>query len=413
MSSKRDVWTEFLNATNQDESRKEANLVILGNSKTSCLSILDSLLETLGQPSIKNRDTDIMNYTYTTVGYPNRRNTSGDYLGVIQVYTVTKESVVDYLCHSLQEGCLDSIFFVIAVDFRETPFLLTQIHKWIDVIIKIVNTLTKWNPEAEQKVKADFAQRVLSLVQSTSAEDDSAADKTIDSKHVTVLPRGLLEKNIGVPFMVVCTNTEAMTQSKQFGESTLDFIQRSIRRITLQYAASLAYVNSLKKKSIPLVLSHIQSIFFPQHYTSPPADFTSFDELFVPMGSDNAYLIDDLITDPKLSAITDYNAVIELPPPSTKRTVVEKTKLESEEEFLASLLPGGERGEPGPRPSRKSVLPTRGEGIKPRISMQQKGRETPGSQPAMPSGNENTTRSFFENLMNGGGMRAVSFPERV
>lgn len=55
----------------------------------------------------------------------------------------------------------------------------------------------------------------LSLVlrcdsQSTSAEDDSAADKTIDSKHVTVLPRGLLEKNIGVPFMVVCTNTEAM-----------------------------------------------------------------------------------------------------------------------------------------------------------------------------------------------------------
>lgn len=30
MSSKRDVWTEFLNATNQDESKKEANLVILG-----------------------------------------------------------------------------------------------------------------------------------------------------------------------------------------------------------------------------------------------------------------------------------------------------------------------------------------------------------------------------------------------
>lgn len=27
--------------------------------------------------------------------------------------------------------------------------------------------------------------------------------------------------------------------------------------------------------------------------------------------------------------------------------MVEKTKLESEEEFLASLLPGGERGEPG------------------------------------------------------------------
>ena len=30
MSSKRDVWTEFLNAINRDESKKEANLVILG-----------------------------------------------------------------------------------------------------------------------------------------------------------------------------------------------------------------------------------------------------------------------------------------------------------------------------------------------------------------------------------------------
>ena len=91
----------------------------VGNSKTLCQSILNSLLDTLGQSSIKNRDTDIMNYTYTTVGYPNKRNTSGggafgccwnvDYLGVIQIYTVTKESSVDYLCHSLQEGCLDSV----------------------------------------------------------------------------------------------------------------------------------------------------------------------------------------------------------------------------------------------------------------------------------------------------------------
>lgn len=88
------------------------------------------------------------------------------------------------------------------------------------MIIKIVSELTKGNSEAEQKIKSNFAQYVLSIVQviivfwynsqNTSTEDEALNEKAIDSKHVKVIPRGLLEKNIGVPFMVICTNTETM-----------------------------------------------------------------------------------------------------------------------------------------------------------------------------------------------------------
>ena len=82
------VWKEFLNAESKDESKREANLVILGTivvksfesigcSKANCLYIADGIMETLGQPPLKKRDIDVINYSYANVGYANRRNLNG------------------------------------------------------------------------------------------------------------------------------------------------------------------------------------------------------------------------------------------------------------------------------------------------------------------------------------------------
>lgn len=91
----------------------------VGNTKSACLGLLDSLLETLGQPPTKRRDVDIMNYTYTTVGFPNRRNTNGglglallftvDYLGVVHCHVVTNEASMECLCHAIQQISLENV----------------------------------------------------------------------------------------------------------------------------------------------------------------------------------------------------------------------------------------------------------------------------------------------------------------
>lgn len=49
----------------------------LGDSKASCLSVVDAVLDNLGQPLVKKRDIDMINYSYATVGYLNRRMNSG------------------------------------------------------------------------------------------------------------------------------------------------------------------------------------------------------------------------------------------------------------------------------------------------------------------------------------------------
>ena len=49
----------------------------IGCSKANCLYIADGIMETLGQPPLKKRDIDVINYSYANVGYANRRNLNG------------------------------------------------------------------------------------------------------------------------------------------------------------------------------------------------------------------------------------------------------------------------------------------------------------------------------------------------
>lgn len=64
-------------------------------------------METLGQAPLKKRDIDILNYSYVTVGYSNRRTAKGgilvvvpliiDYSGVIHTYILTNDTFWDTL----------------------------------------------------------------------------------------------------------------------------------------------------------------------------------------------------------------------------------------------------------------------------------------------------------------------------
>ena len=68
--------------------------------------------------------------------------------------------------------------------------------------------------------------------------------------------------------------------------------------------------------------------------------------------------------------------------------------LESEESFLASFV--SEDSDASAKKPRRTVMPSRPEGIKPRISMQQSSKKPV-------SASDSSTRSFFENLINGDG----------
>lgn len=430
MESSQNVWSDFLHAASKDVSKKEANLIILGDSKVSCLSVADAVLDSLGQPLIKKRDIDIINYSYATVGYPNKRLNSGDYLGVIHINIMCDTTFEDVLVNSLQRLENQEIVFLIAIDFRETAFIMETLLKWLHTASEIIDKLFASKPELLQSWKSRWEQRLLSISQQlqqlqqsqqsqqpqqpASATPQDAAQPGSSS----LLPRGLLTTNLGVPLFVVCTHTEIITQSKQFSELRLDFLQRCLRRVCLDHASSLAYFNTAKRGVAPSLTSNLLSLLFPSHYATPAPDFASRDELFIPAGADNAFLIDDLLVGTKLEAVTDFTAVFERPQVAAKRGSAAPQRILSEEEFFAQLVGTDEAASPLPRKSRRSVLQT-----KPRVSMQPQTAGSPAGSP-IPRGGQSgqsgqsgqngktTTRNFFENLINGGSTTQTVVPRK-
>ena len=79
----------------------------IGCSKANCLYIVDGIMETLGQPPLKKRDIDVINYSYANVGYANRRNLNGgtrccelystESVGIVNIYLTTEERYKDIL----------------------------------------------------------------------------------------------------------------------------------------------------------------------------------------------------------------------------------------------------------------------------------------------------------------------------
>ncbi|CBK25027.2 LOW QUALITY PROTEIN: uncharacterized protein [Blastocystis hominis] len=217
--------------------------------------------------------------------------------------------------------------------------------KWLHTASEIIDKLFASKPELLQSWKSRWEQRLLSisqqlqqLQQSQQSQQPASAtpQDAAQPGSSSLLPRGLLTTNLGVPLFVVCTHTEIIvafravfdTQSKQFSELRLDFLQRCLRRVCLDHASSLAYFNTAKRGVAPSLTSNLLSLLFPSHYATPAPDvplpscphaqFASRDELFIPAGADNAFLIDDLLVGTKLEAVTDFTAVFERPQVAAK-----------------------------------------------------------------------------------------------
>jgi len=59
-----------------------------------------------------------------------------------------------------------------------------------------------------------------------------------------------LNKNLGIPILIVCNKIDSMTVLEKdfgFGDAHFEYIQQQLRRISLSYGASLIYASSKKK----------------------------------------------------------------------------------------------------------------------------------------------------------------------
>lgn len=109
------------------------------------------------------------------------------------------------------------------------------------------------------------------------------------------LGQGVLEVNLGIPIIVVCTKIDMMARGEraQYLENNIDFIQRHLRKYCLLYGASFLFVETVQMTNIEILYRYILHRLYDYQF-SCKSQVHLKDQLFIPTGFDSLHLIDEL-----------------------------------------------------------------------------------------------------------------------
>lgn len=170
-------------------------------------------------------------------------------------------------------------------------FRVVSLIQWYAVIADYAHSLRS---EVQETLQTRWMKSLLSFVQSTTERSSESQSDTVPS----VLPRGLLETNLGIPAMVVCTHTDVIVsflahvtrrpnQKHSLRSKWTSFNMHFVVIVCFVSSSfslhvdgsSLVYLNTAARTNLSIATNHILSILFPGMFVSPPPN-VSFHLLF-------------------------------------------------------------------------------------------------------------------------------------
>lgn len=319
------------------------------------------------------------------------------------------------LKYALHEKNYAHTLVILTISMTTPWSWLEQVQNWVKVLDEHVNSL-KLTPEEKQEARQ---QLVTEWQNYCEAGDDldpgspmkrtnrlSSVDDDID---ILPLPEGVLSTNMGLDIVVVVTKTDYMTTLEKeldYRDEHFDFMQQWIRRICLQYGASLFYTSVKEDKNCDLLYKYLTHRIYDLPFRTP-ALVVEKDAVLIPAGWDNLKKISILYENMHSCKPDDYYTDIIAQPPSRKTVSNREVEVQTEDEqqFLArqqQLLQQGQTAQPRsvspmrtPTGGKSSPRPpsTGGQGS-PNKKLQSEIKLNPGT----PSG-EGVLANFFNSLL--------------
>lgn len=120
----------------------------------------------------------------------------------------------------------------------------------------------------------------------------SLDEKNEDLKAELPLGEGVLEVNLGIPLVVVCSKSDVIQANDKgvFTDKALEVLCKHIRTTSLLYGATTIFISEKSQVNVELLYHYLAHRLynFPLHY-GPLVD--EKDRLFIPSGFDSITLI--------------------------------------------------------------------------------------------------------------------------
>eukprot|EP00752_Nemacystus_decipiens_P013855 g12301.t1 len=212
---------------------------------------------------------------------------------------------------------LSNMAVVVAVDLSRPWEVMDSVEKWTAAMERHVTALLlQLSVGAQDDLRSAVRERLRGKANDAGG---SALGGRSNDPPGGGLGDGVLERNLGVPLVVVGCKADSLQSETFEQQQRLHFIQQSLRRFCLKYGAALVYTSAKDDVNCNLLHRYLLSCVYPGAFSSSEEGQTS-DAAFIPAGWDSKRLIDGLLSPDK----TPWGpratfAEVVVPPPGTIR----------------------------------------------------------------------------------------------
>lgn len=408
MSSKADqapLWNEILSSASSSSpgSSDPKTLVVLGDDSSGKEALIDSLRRSGSEPSTHVA----LEYTYIDPFGPEDEGELAPRLNVWKLNGVEHKHVLKF---ALNPKVFTSTMALIVVDFSKPWAFLNSLTQWMQVLEEQILAVYDECPETGLDSQHQQAQTrwFQNYVEPAKDEGGSKHSFAQDSSLLAggddiLLPlgEGTLTTNLGIPIVIACNKSDLMNtleKNFEYQDSDFEYIQQNLRKLALQYGATLVYTSTKTGKGVDVLSDYVAHRLLGTQF-STRAQVLDKDMLFVPAGYDSLERITVLNDHTKTGT---YEEVIAPPANKTRAARAEDLVVAQDDQaFLEShkgTLDSLSKGERPVRPASATLELSAGGG-EPNSTT---GTPTPaGGAPAssLTPGSSAMLQSFFESLM--------------
>ncbi|KAL6067712.1 Cytoplasmic dynein 1 light intermediate chain 1 [Balamuthia mandrillaris] len=363
------LWQQVLRDSAQKNHLLESKTVLLLGDRSTGKSSLIARIQGLDHTEA-SKDGVALDYTYLDVFMSDE---SDDVLARTHVWTLEGDvGHASLLEFAINEKTIGNSMVVIVLDFTQPWTFAKTLQDWLKVVedhieaIKLklpkgaLESLKKKavlhfqnykEPKPTQKGTSSSVSVTSEAPPAINAEHNPSNDAQLDfgSGDDTLLPlgEGVLTHNLGIPIVVVCQKVdmlEGLEKEYSYRDDHFTYIQQYLRRICLQYGATLLYTSAKRNIQCSLLFNYLKHRLYNFEFHSP-AQVLEKDSLFVPSGWDSLAKIDIDFKNQNICGEADlslYNEIIPTPLPFMKDTKISQYEMESlaedDQEFLAKHL---------------------------------------------------------------------------
>lgn len=337
------LWGTILKeASRSINDRLDAKNVLVLGDRNSGKSTLVTRLQGLDITQVEKG----VALGYSFIDIRNTNEADDEPVARLNVWQMEGEpELKELLKFGLNPSSIANCVVVISLDFSQPWNLIESLNKWLAVLQKHISSVSLQLPpgaynELKNSLTYDF-QNYAEPNESAVPSKSHKKKRPVEETDLLPMKEGTLTNNLGVPIIVCCSKTDYFSQLEKdynYKESHFDYIQTTIRRICLQYGASLVYTSSRKDKNCDILLKYLKHILYGFEFNVKP-QLLEKDILFVPIGADSVAKIKVDFDNQNLTRDPDepFEDIIKLPKKFqvTATSTEPAISAEDDQEFLA------------------------------------------------------------------------------